>query len=64
MAEIGRTPDYIVKAKRKSTQEAAKVGAAWNNDDGSISIVLNTFVVLEASNDVMITLFKNDRGTQ
>lgn len=53
----GRKPDYWVKALDKGTNAKAKVGAAWANSDGSVSIDLNAFVVLTASPDLVVTLF-------
>lgn len=67
----GPKPTYIVKAMRTMRQSAVpngatadmkgKVGAAWVNTDGSISIDLDPFVVLEAHPDLHITLFLNDK---
>ena len=47
-----RPPDWNLHAILSSTIEAknddrGKVGVAWNNEDGSISIVLNLAVVLD-----------------
>lgn len=63
----GRKPDYVVKAMQQfvtGTSEVAdmkgKVGAAWINSDGSISIDLNAFVVLTAHPDLHITLFPTE----
>lgn len=36
-----RPPDYDITAFDKDRQTGAKVGAAWNQEDGSISLVLN-----------------------
>jgi len=54
---MSRTPDYDVKAMNKKTDDKARIGAGWNNPDGSITIVLNSFVVLQSSNDIIVTLF-------
>jgi len=59
----GRKPDYRVGVKTK--QGAGKsgqgtIGAAWKEDDGTISIVLNPCVVLRFEDDVVIRLFPND----
>lgn len=60
----GRKPDYWVKAIRgpKGSKETAKVGAAWKNPDGSISVDLNAFIVLTATPDLTVTLFPVDRA--
>lgn len=62
-----RKPDYWLKAMDKSQPgktlaSAGKVGAAWKNADGSISIDLNAFIVLPASPDLVLTLFPIERG--
>lgn len=56
----GRQPDYRLAALNKSTDEKSNVGAAWENDNGSISIRLDSFVVLKGSKDLVLTLFKSD----
>lgn len=59
-----RKPDFWFKAMNKNTNQKAKVGAAWQNQDGSISIDLNPFVVLSApvATDLVLTLFPIDRS--
>ncbi len=52
-----RPPDYDVSAMKKGTEFKGRVGAAWRNEKGQIQIYLNPFVVLEASPDLMLTLF-------
>lgn len=58
----GRKPDYVVKAviRQHEKDMKGKVGAAWVNPDGSISIDLNPFVVLEANSNLHIMMFKHD----
>lgn len=56
-----RSPDYNVHAMDKRTDEKARVGAAWSNADGSVSIRLNPFVVLTSTSNLVLTLFVNDR---
>lgn len=56
-----RTPDYNVKAMNKATGEKARIGAGWLNEDNSISIVLNSFTVIEGNPNLLITLFPYDR---
>lgn len=59
--KIGRKPDFILQAKHKTTgRRNRKVGAAWRNAGGSITLHLEPFVVLECNPDVMLTLFPND----
>lgn len=56
-----RKPDYRLKALNKTTGEKNSVGAAWiNNDkDCSITVVLDPFITLHASKDLVLTLFPN-----
>lgn len=57
----GRQPDFHLHAMHIDTNEKGRVGAAWLNDDGSITIKLDAFVTLTATPDLTIRLFKNDR---
>lgn len=58
MATKGRKPDYDVSALNKDNERKGKIGAAWANPDGTISIVLNTFIVLDTGRDnLLITMF-------
>lgn len=54
---MSRKPDFTVKAMDKTTDEKNKVGGAWTNKDGTISIVLSPFIVLRSHPDLLITLF-------
>lgn len=56
-APKGRKPDFRLKALNKTTDEKSMVGAGWTNADGSISIDLNAFVVLQGTSDLVLTLF-------
>ncbi len=56
----GRTPDYTLTALSKDTDRKGKVGAGWKNADGSISIVLNCFVTLEAQDGTILRLWPFD----
>lgn len=58
---MSRLPDYKLKILDKKTGTKGEVGAAWLNEDNSISIQLNVCVVLERKPDVVITLFPNDQ---
>jgi hypothetical protein len=51
----GRQPDYNVAAMDKASNAKANVGAAWLNEDGSISIVLNNFVTLTQTGELDLT---------
>lgn len=54
----GRTPDFEAKAMNKENDRSHRVGAAWLNDNGSISIELDEFVVLTGKNkNTVLTLF-------
>ena len=57
-----RKPDYRLLAMNKSTDEKRKVGAVWLNTDGSLSIALDPFTVLQSSPDLVLTIFPNDGG--
>lgn len=52
-----RKPDFRLKALDKDTDVKGSVGAGWLNDDGSISVVLNPWVVLNANKSLVLTLF-------
>lgn len=44
---VGRKPDYRIAALNKVTDEKqARIGAAWVNPDGSISLVFDPFVTV------------------
>ena len=64
MSTKGRKPDYQVSALNKGTENKGNVGAAWKNDNGTISIVLNKFVVLNQADDLLITLFPPEFTSQ
>lgn len=62
-------PDFWLKAMDKrigGRAATAKVGAAWKNADGSISIDLNAFVTLEtvtrSPKELVLTLFPISKG--
>lgn len=60
--QIGRAPDMILRALNKATEETDKVGAAWVNSNGTVSIRLDPFVVLQSRPELVLTLFPNDGG--
>ena len=55
-----RTPDFNLKVLDKTTSEAGKIGVGWQNEDGSITIVLNHKVYLAQNRNEVITLFPKD----
>lgn len=58
---MNRSPDYYLKALNKKTdQRTGKIGAAWRNEDGSISVVLDMCVQLSENPDQVLTLFPNN----
>ena len=59
---VPRPPDYKVSVYRKRDGHKGTVGAAWRNEDGSISVRLAPFVVLDQADDLMVTLFVDDGG--
>jgi len=54
-----RKPDYRLAALDKNTGLSGNVGAAWVNEDQSITVILDSFVVLEGGKQLGLTLFKN-----
>lgn len=57
-----RKSDYRVAALNKVTEASANVGAAWKNEDGTIALILNDFVVLQGCcKELLVTLFPNDK---
>lgn len=62
MSKSGRKPDYQLKILNKSNDKRGIIGAAWKNEDGSISIQINPCIILDGNqlDDFVITLFKND----
>lgn len=52
-----RKPDYRLKFLNKDTDEKGELGAAWKNEDGSISIVLNAKVTISQNEMEVLTLF-------
>lgn len=56
---MSRKPDYRVAAMDKKTDAKNNIGGAWINQDSSIAIVLDAFIVIQGSKDLLITLFPN-----
>jgi hypothetical protein len=58
---MGRSPDFKLSALNKANDDrAGKLGAAWKNPDGSISIKLDPGTALIYNPDVIYTLFPAD----
>ena len=58
-----RSPDYIVKALPQGEtdwKKSSRIGAAWRNDSGSISLDLDTFVVIQGTGSPKILLIPNE----
>lgn len=60
---MSRTPDFQLKALRKDTDEKNRVGVGWQNEDGTVSIVLDSFVKLESHPKLILTLFPYEKRT-
>lgn len=56
-----KLPDYRIAAMNKVTDLKGRVGAAWKNNDGSISLVLDAFITLTSSKDLVITMFPDNK---
>ena len=53
-----RKPEWDLSILHPVTSKKGKIGAGWDNQDGSISIQLNTNVVLDEREGNSIRLFK------
>jgi hypothetical protein len=57
--EVGfapRPPDYELSVMDKRTNSKGRVGAAWRNKDGSITIKVCPFVVLDFKNPELVVM--------
>lgn len=54
-----RKPDFRVAAMDKTTDAKNNIGGAWLNEDGSIAVIIDPFIVLNGSRNLLITLFPN-----
>lgn len=52
-------PHYRVGCLDKSDDRKSNVGAAWINQDGTISVIIDAFVVVHGGKQTLITLFPN-----
>lgn len=60
MSTSKRLPDYILHAFNTKTEEKiARVGAAWIQDDDSIRLKINRFVIVPTEPEWILTLFVN-----
>jgi hypothetical protein len=58
---MSRAPDFILKALNKRTDaKSGKIGCAWANADGSLTVQLDMMVSLQYDADLVLTLFPND----
>ena len=53
-------PTHNLVAKRIGQDYGSRVGVAWKNDSGSISIRLSPCVVISHNDDIYLTLFPAD----
>lgn len=53
-------PTHIIKVIDIKTKDTARVGAGWEKD-GYIRIRLDPCVVLDWKDEIMITMFPNDK---
>ena len=53
-----RTPEFDFCALNKVTGERGRLGAAWLNEDGTISIVLNFMVQVPTGKEWVLSLLK------
>lgn len=59
---MSRVPDFVLKGLNKQTdQRSGRLGAAWKNQDGSVSLVIDPWVKLEHSDAWVFTLFPYER---
>jgi hypothetical protein len=54
-------PNYKVKVLNKKSSLKGHIGAAWINEDGTISIVLDNYISLYQDGNILITLFPTDK---
>lgn len=61
---MARKPDFDVGCLDKVADIKGNVGGAWANKDGTISIVLNPFVVITGGKDRLLTLFPRETNDE
>lgn len=61
---MSRTPEFLLKVMDKVTDaKSGKLGCAWVNEDGSLTIQVDPDVTLSHTSTQVIKLFPNDRLT-
>ena len=60
----GRKPDFAVKVGLRGDKYHRKIGAAWKHDKGGIYIKLDPGIALVSANDVVISLWPDDKPPQ
>lgn len=58
---MSRLPTHRLKVFDKTSENRGELGAGWENDDGSISSVVNPGCSLVYNPDFVYTLFLIDR---
>lgn len=58
--EPGRAPDFRLRAFDKVAEKGHSVGAGWLSEDGTVTIVLDPFVVLRTRKNFSFHLFPAD----
>jgi hypothetical protein len=53
----GKKPTHTLSVLHKETGKRGKIGVAWSDEDGSISIVLEAGVTISWKDDFIIKLF-------
>jgi hypothetical protein len=62
MSRTPTRPTHTIKVMDRATkQKGGRVGAAWLNKDGSISIQLDVGISLSWNDGLMITAFENNK---
>lgn len=54
-----KRPDYRVAAMNKDTEAKGNIGAAWINENGTISVTIEPFIHIQGGKEMLITLFPN-----
>lgn len=59
-SNAGRSPDFRLRAFDKVKEVGHTVGAGWLNEDGTVTIVIDPFVVLRPKKGYSFHLFPAD----
>jgi hypothetical protein len=57
----GNQPDFNAHAMFADGTNKGRIGAAWKNEDGTVSVKLDPWVSLDASRGISIRLFINEQ---